>query len=83
MGSLLKCMSLSKNERSSGSNSEFKSVLDIDPDTVEENGKSKQFGEKHKSCCRFELFIPGRILKIFHAEVGMTRLEKSELKFVI
>lgn len=78
MGSLLKCMSLSKNGRSSGNNTEFKSVLEIDAETNEENGKSKPFPEKHKSCCRFEFLVPARILKLFHGDVGMTRLEKSK-----
>lgn len=78
MDSLLRCMSVSRNGRSSNSNNDFKSVLEIDPQTIEDHAKCKHITDKHKSCCKLELFIPGRILKIFHADGGMTRLEKSE-----
>lgn len=82
MVSLLKCISKSKGNRSSRGNDDFKSVLEIGSESIDEPTKSNQVTSgKHKSCCKLELFVPSRILKLFHADIRMTRLEKSKYAF--
>lgn len=77
MDSLLKCMSTSKNNSTSRNDTDFKSVLEMGAESVDDPLKCKHGIEKHQRCCKLELLIPERILKFFHADMGMTRLEKS------
>lgn len=73
----MKCLCSSKDVRASSSEREFKSVSDMDSENMNDASQCRHIDGKQKNCCKYELFIPSRILKLFQAE-RMTRLEKSK-----